>query len=154
MQKKVQWLPLTLNLLLALGGGMLSFLFSSVSPAVYAHYSPPLAPPAVSIPIIWILFYLWMGYYAYRAFELKSAYRGIARFLYYTQLLLSFLWMIIFFNTEAFLLTALWGVVLLGFTVLMICAYAKIDRKIALLQIPYALWLLFLSYIAAAIHFL
>lgn len=63
------------------------------------------------------------------------------------QLIINFFWSPIFFNAQAYGLALLWLLVLWGLVLAMILAFRKTDKKAALLQIPYLLWLTFAVYL-------
>ena len=70
---------------------------------------------------------------------------------YASSLIANFSWSIIFFNFGAFFIAFLW-ILLLDFLVLKtIVQYYKIDKTAAILQIPYAVWLAFATYLTLAI---
>lgn len=109
---------------------------------------PPLSPPGVVFPIVWTILYALMGIGAARiALTPPSPDRTRAIRLFLAQLLVNFLWSPIFFNLQAYG-AAFFGLLLLWIlVVLMILAFAKVDKLAARLQVPYLIWLTFAAYL-------
>ena len=117
---------------------------------------PPLSPPGWLFPIVWTLLYLLMGYASYRVAQ-KGADETLTRkalTVYAAQLLLNFLWPILFFGLEMrltafFLLIALW--ILIFWTIRL---FSKIDETAADLLLPYILWVTFAGYLNLGVFLL
>ena len=77
-----------------------------------------------------------------------------ALFLYGLQLVINFLWPLIFFKFELVFLGFLWILLLLAVVAFMIVSFYKINPLSAYLQIPYFLWLLFAAYLNIGIYVL
>lgn len=73
---------------------------------------------------------------------------------YAVQLVVNFLWSIIFFNKRAFLFAFLWLIFLWVLILTMIKLFAKVSPKAAYLQIPYFLWVTFAGYLNFMIYLL
>ena len=109
---------------------------------------PPLSPPAIVFPIVWVILYALMGIGAARISAQKaSTGRSRSLLLYLTQLAFNFFWSIIFFNLQAFGFAFLWLVVLWALILMMAFTFRRVDRPAALLQIPYLAWVLFAGYL-------
>lgn len=131
----------------------LSSLLSGISTSTYYSQliKPSFAPPGFIFPIIWTILYVLMGISAYKI--LKKGYDlskvKDAMFYYWLQLVLNFVWSILFFGLDL-RFTALIALILLIILILiMMYKFAKIDKKAMYLNIPYLIWLfyaLFLNY--------
>lgn len=109
---------------------------------------PPLSPPGIVFPIVWIILFALMGIGAARVFlapPSPARTRGLRLFL--IQLACNFLWSIIFFNFQRFGFAFIWLAVLWLLILSMILAYRSVDIPAALLQIPYLLWVAFAGYL-------
>ena len=105
---------------------------------------PPLSPPAILFPIVWVLLYALMGFSAARVhLAPDSAARTRGLQLYLIQLAFNFFWSIIFFNMQAFGFAALWLLVLWGLILAMIMQFRRVDELAGKLQIPYLIWVTF-----------
>lgn len=145
---------LLLSILGCLAVGLLSSLLSgSDVAAIYATLNKPFfAPPDYIFGPVWSVLYVMMGvslYLVWREKEDKDAVSALR--LFFVQLLLNFLWSIIFFGAQDFGL-AFYEIVLLLITVVMtIISFKKISRAAAYLLIPYALWVAFATLLTYSI---
>ncbi|MBE6030860.1 MAG: tryptophan-rich sensory protein [Clostridiales bacterium] len=109
---------------------------------------PPLAPPSIVFPVVWAILFALMGIGAARIYMSRSSKaRMRALALFFVQLAFNFLWSIIFFNYQAFGLALAWIIVLLALIIAMIIAFLKVDRPAGYMQIPYAVWVAFATYL-------
>ena len=93
---------LLIALAIPLGVGGLSALLSGGMQDYLALEKPPLSPPGWVFPVVWTVLYLLMGYASYRV-AVKGADAGKTRralAVYAAQLVLNFLWSILFFGLE------------------------------------------------------
>lgn len=115
---------------------------------------PPLSPPGWLFPIVWTVLYLMMGVASYLVLA-SSADRPLvmkALLFYGIQLLLNFLWSILFFKGSLYLwafidLIAMWGMIILS-TVL----FFRISTPAGLMMIPLILWTSFAGYLNFAVY--
>ncbi len=109
---------------------------------------PPLSPPSGVFPIVWGLLYALLGIGAARIYMTPAGQkRSRCMGLYFTQLAFNFLWSIVFFNRQAFGFAFVWLLVLWGLILAMTVCFSGIDRRAAVLQIPYLLWVAFAGYL-------
>ena len=128
-------------------GGLASFLTRN-SMSVYGSINlPPLAPPSWLFPIAWGLLYTLMGVSSYIVFDDKPEEQPKARKIYIFQLIVNFLWPILFFNFRAFFLALLCLIILLISVIYMTVEFYKIKPIAAYLQVPYIMWLMFATYL-------
>jgi len=117
---------------------------------------PPLSPPGWLFPVVWSILYLLMGYAAYRVQTSGKSKEDIRRamLLYGAQLLLNFLWPILFFAFHLFLaafflLIGLWVLILLT-----MLSFYKLDKLAGDLLLPYLLWVTFAGYLNFGVYLL
>lgn len=139
---------------LAVGG--LATLLAGGMGSYKSFAQPPLSPPGWVFPVVWSLLYLAMGYASFRVYtkEENHRQRRLSLGLYLVQLFFNFLWPIIFFRFEAFLLAfgvliALW----IGIVATMWQFY-KSDERAGDLLIPYLLWVTFAGYLNLGVYLL
>ena len=119
--------------------------------------TPPLAPPAILFPIVWNILYILMGVssalvYRDRENNIEATRKGL---LYYgISLALTFAWTIIFFKFQAAFFALICIFLMLYFIIRTILEYHKVNRVAAYLQIPYAIWVAFATYLNAGIWLL
>jgi tryptophan-rich sensory protein len=73
---------------------------------------------------------------------------------YYLQLVFNFLWSFIFFNSQAYLASFIWIIVLLVLIILNTVEFYKINKVAAFLLIPYIIWVTFASVLNFSIYLL
>ena len=108
--------------------------------------NPPLSPPSYIFPIVWNILYLLIGisYYIYRK---NNNDNPLTIKLYYIQLILNYLWSIIFFTLKLRTLAVIWIIVLAITIIYLMIRFYKEERTIFYLFIPYILWVLFATYL-------
>lgn len=150
--QSIQWKKLIPALLLPLAVGLISGLLIRNTVPLYATVTkPPLAPPGWLFPVVWTILYILMGISSYMIAISDSPSRNNALILYAVQLFWNFLWPLVFFNLQWFLL-ALVILVILWYTVYqMIKSFYAISPLAAKLQIPYLVWLTFALYLNLAV---
>ena len=140
-------LPFLFQLALSLGGGIIVGLLTSGREVYETLVKPPLSPPAVLFPIVWSILYTLMAVSASLILSSKSLKTDSAMKIYYAQLIVNFIWPILFFNFGFLTLSFVWILLLIALVALMIYKFYGINKTAALLQIPYLLWLLFAAYL-------
>ena len=150
--------PYIYSVLIALAVGGLSALFTLDGFGIYDIIaSPPLSPPPIVFPIVWTVLYILMGIGAGEVYKRRETNREVAReglLLFSVQLLLNFLWSILFFNAMQYLLCVFVLIALLVLVILMTTKFYRVSRLSGILQIPYIVWLLFALYLNVGIVFL
>ena len=80
--------------------------------------------------------------------------KKIALKIYGFQLIVNFLWSLIFFNLRSWLFAFIWILLLWVLIIIMIVRFYKIKPIAGLLQIPYLLWVTFAAYLNFMIYLL
>ena len=128
---------LIISLIISLGVGGLSALFTMGSMDIYKYLDkPPLAPPSIVFPIVWTILFILMGISAYLIYESNSENKQSALLIYGIQLLVNFLWPILIL------------------IIVMIVKFFKINKLAAYLQIPYLIWVAFATYLNLGFYIL
>ena len=154
---KKHWKTYALWILIAEAVGALSGYLSREGMQLYASAisKPPLSPPGILFPIVWVILYALMGFSAARIYLLPpSTARSTGLNLYVAQLIINFFWSLIFFNAQAFGLAFLWLLLLWILVFAMILVFRKTDPVAAYLHIPYLIWLTFAAYLNAGVWYL
>ena len=137
-----------ISVLIPLLTGGLAGLLTSKSMVIYKHLNlPPLSPPGFIFPIVWTILYILMGIGAYFIIISNSSTRTEALRTYALQLVLNFLWTIVFFNMRNFLLAFMILIALWDLIIKMIITFKNIKPIAGYLQIPYLLWVTFAGYL-------
>lgn len=134
---------------------LLSYLATKDSMDIYDRINmPSFAPPGWLFPIVWTILYGLMGISSYLVWEKDSEYAKQAFTIYGLQLGFNFMWSILFFVLEAFLVSLIWLLGLFVLIIIMILAFKQISPVAAALQIPYALWVAFACCLNAGIYYI
>lgn len=138
------------NVLMAVGGGIIVGFITRNSINVYNTLKKSfLTPPNIAFQIVWIVLYTLIGIAAYRIYmnnkSEKNDYNGY--FYYLVQLLINFLWAIIFLNLRLYGISFILIVILLTLIIITTIKFFKVDRVAGVLMIPYIGWIAFSSYL-------
>lgn len=137
MKKNI--LELIKYLLIPLVGGFIIGIIANTT-----NYS--LILPSIIFPIVWTILYALMRISSY----LVKRDGGNLK-LYYIQLIVNFLWPLIYFNLNAKFLALIIIIILIILVINMISYFKEYNKLAAKLQIPYLIWLaiaLFLNFIS------
>lgn len=146
---------LIVSLAISLGVGALSGFLAANSMELYQSLDkPPLSPPGWLFPVVWTILFILMGISAYLIYISDSPHRESALKIYTVQLAANFLWSILFFRFEMYLLAFLWLVLLWILILMMIRSFAKVNKTAAYLQIPYLIWVTFAGYLNLGVFLL
>ena len=133
-------------------GGLSALLTGSFSDFFDKYLEPPLLPPKWLFPVVWVILYALMGLSAYliSISDAQTDKKKCALTVYWVQLAFNFSWSIAFFRLEW-----LWGgaVIIVSMLLLigaMLALFSKVDKRAALLNIPYLLWVAFATYLNIA----
>ncbi len=147
--KKIDWKKRLICWAIPLAVGGLAALLSGGMGSYKVMVRPPLSPPGWVFPVVWTILYLLMGEASYRvltadadAVLIRSALKAYA-----VQLALNFLWPLVFFGAEMYLLAffiliALWIAIFITLR-----QFSAIDETAGNLLLPYLLWVTFAGYL-------
>lgn len=140
------------SLLPIIGGSIVGLITSG-----YMDYKdmvkPPLSPPGIIFPIVWTILYILMGISYFLATKDNENNKELEQ-IYLLQLLVNFLWPIIFFVLGMYFTAFLWIILLLILVIVMIKELLKENKISGYLQMPYLIWLLFATYLNLGITLL
>lgn len=146
-KKKARIIPFIISIAIPLLVGGLATVFVPNMKSIYEGLAKPIfSPPSMVFPIVWTILYILMGIASYKVYILKYDNIDVssAIFVYSIQLLLNFLWTIIFFGFRLYGIAFLELIVLILFVILTIKRfYSKAGIKVAALLLPYLIWLIY-----------
>lgn len=153
---RTSWKKLLLFLAIPLAVGGLASLLSGGMADYMVLNQPPLSPPGWVFPIVWTILYLLMGYASYRvAISTEDPLQKRQALIFYSlQLLVNFLWPIVFFRQAAYLAAFVLLLVLWGLIAATMRKFYKIDEKAGDLLLPYLLWVTFAGYLNLGVYLL
>ncbi len=145
-----------LALIIPLAIGFLTFLLTKNGISYYSNNiaKPSFAPPSYLFGIVWTILYILMGISSYLIYNEMSSKKNVCLLIYGLNLILNFLWPIIFFNLEARLFAFIFIIFLDIVVLYMIICFYGVSKKAAYLQIPYFLWLIFASILNFSVYIL
>ena len=151
MWKKIK--PYIISIVVALLVGAAGSIFVKGSMEEYnALVKPAGVPPSWVFGVVWSILFILMGISSAIIYQKNGG--GKALTVYAVQLVMNFIWNIIFFSMQNYLAAFLWLILLWAAVAYMIYLFSKISRIAALLQIPYLLWLTFAGYLNIMIYIL
>ena len=156
MNKNV-WKNILVWVIISEAVGLLAGLLIRNATEIYGQLAikPPLSPPAWLFPVVWTILYALMGVGAgIVSGKPQSTDTDRAINLMVAQLVVNFFWPLLFFNAQAYGFALLWLILLLVLVIWMTLEFRKVSPLAALLQIPYIIWLLFATYLNAAVWYL
>ena len=129
-------------------GLLSSFAAGNIGDAYGSYQKPPLSPPGVLFPIVWVILYALMGIASYIVYdESGGEKRKDALTFYSLQLLFNFAWPIFFFRFEAYWISVVVILALLALVVITALRFKDISKVAFWLLVPYIIWLLFATYL-------
>ena len=136
--------------------GFISFLLTKEGISNYSNnlIKPSFAPPSYLFGIVWTILYILMGISSYIIYNDISSHKNICLLIYGLNLVLNFLWPIIFFILELRLFAFIFIIFLDIVVIYMIICFHGISKKAAYLQIPYLIWLIFATILNFSVYFL
>lgn len=141
---RLRYLPLLISVLITQAVGIASAYFTL--PEVEGWYStlkkPVFTPPDWSFAPVWTVIYILIGISAYLVWQRRndSSHYKITLWVYIAQLLLNFLWAIVFFGMHQ-ILGGLIDTMLLWIAIIAnIIYFGKFSKLAAWLLVPYLLW--------------
>lgn len=151
---KIQWKKLVVCLLLPLAvGGLAAFLTRNSMDLFAMVKKPPLSPPGWLFPVVWTILYLLMGFASYLVLVAEKPGRTAWKF-YLAQLAFNFVWPILFFHLQMYLLSFVWLLLLWMLILVTILWFTRSSRLAGYLLIPYLLWVTFAGYLNLGIYIL
>lgn len=152
----IKWKSLLINIAIPVSVGIISSLITGGGFDEYTEsiIKPPLSPSPIIFPIVWTLLYILMGISTYLITQNNEIKENKALIIYAVQLAINFLWPVFFFGFGAYLFSFIWLILLIISVILMIILFYMQNKKAALLQIPYLIWLFFAAYLNFAVYLL
>lgn len=154
MKKLLQLFLCVLSTLLI--GGISGFATATSITTWYVDINKPsFNPPNYLFGPVWTVLYILMGISLYIILQSpKTKFRSKAITIFCIQLFLNFCWSFIFFKFQLLGLAFIEIILMWASILTMIVVFFEINKKAALLQIPYLLWVSFASVLNGSIWFL
>ena len=137
--------------------GWISSLITQGSMEVFETINKPyLSPPGWVFPVVWTILYILMGIASYIVLTSgQSQYKiKTALAVYLIQLVFNFVWPIIFFNAQKYLLAFVWLIILWVLILITTVLFGNISKTAGKLMITYLLWVTFAGSLNYSIYML
>ena len=128
-------------------GALSAFASGSFSEQYAVVNKPPLSPPGWIFPVVWTLLYLAMGYASYLVMTVGGRDAKDALTVYYVQLVLNFLWPILFFRFRLYTFAIFELILLIAAVTVMVIRFSHVEERAGYLTLPYLIWLCFALYL-------
>jgi len=130
--------------------GSISGFFAGNIPAVYAQLNKPfLAPPGSIVGTIWIILYALIGLALFLVIDSKASKNKTRAYVFFgIQLVLNFIWSIIFFGGSHFWIASFISLFLLITIIFSIREFRGISIGAAICFIPYLIWIIYATYLS------
>lgn len=151
---KIKWKTLLTAIAIPLLVGGFAALLTRNNMDVFEMVNkPPLSPPAWLFPVAWTILYILMGIASYLVYNADGYIRS-ALSAYGLQLIVNFIWPLVFFNLRAYLFAFIVLLVLLALIILTTVRFHRLSKQAAYLLIPYIIWVTFAGYLNFGIYLL
>ncbi len=146
---KIKWKTLLLCILTPLAvGGLAAWLTKDSMEAFSRLRQPPLSPPGWVFGVVWGILYTLMGIASYLVCVRREDVLSTGAMKYYgVQLAFNFLWTLIFFRFEAFLLAFCWLLALWVLILATTLRFGRVKPAAGWLMVPYLVWVSFAGYL-------
>ena len=112
---------------------------------------PPLSPPGWLFPVAWTILYLLMGISLLLILRSHHEYKVGAVALFISQLVMNYCWSPVFFVDRNYMLAFVILVTMMITTVILTLVTWRIDKRAALMLLPYICWMSFAAYLNAGV---
>ena len=150
LNKHLKWQKMLLCLLIPLAVGALAGWLIRDGMIYYkALYKPLLSPPGWLFPVVWTLLYILMGVASCLVLcaDVSRPRKKRALILYGVQLIVNFIWPLLFFRFGLLWLSFFWLLLLIVLVWASMTLFRYILPKAGKLMLPYLLWLFFAAYL-------
>lgn len=135
-------------------GGISAMLTGDMMKEYFFLNKPPLSPPGWVFPVVWTILYVMMGLASYLVIN-SGADRSLivkALVIYGIQLMLNFLWSILFFNCSLYLWAFVELIVMWVMIIITTVLFFRASTPAGMMMIPYILWSTFAAYLNFAVY--
>lgn len=139
-----------------LTGSLSGFLTGDISGKYAEMIKPPLSPPGSLVGMVWVVLYFLMGVSLFLLLtaEQQKKDKQKAVGLFFVQLVVNFIWSLIFFGGEYMWLGVIVCLLLASLILLSIVIFHKVRPWAAYLLVPYLIWVCFATYLSIGLALL
>lgn len=145
---QIKWKPLACSIAIPLALGWLAGFLTKDSMEIYAQLNKPaMALPGYVFQVIWLVLFVLLGIASYIIYVSNSPERERALQLYGINLVLIFIWPIIFFLFQSYYVAFIIEIILWGVAFTMVTMFTQISRLAGWILLPYFIWVTYAAYL-------
>lgn len=150
LKKGIKTKALVIAIAIPLAVGGLAAMLSGDGFVIFKTlYKPLFSPPGWVFPVVWTILYVLMGLASYLVYvsPVSAPRKKRALWVYGLQLLVNFLWPLLFFGWGLYTAAFLWILLLWLLVLLCYVLFGAISQTAGRLLLPYLLWTTFAAYL-------
>lgn len=145
---QIKWKPLACSITIPLVFGLLVGWLTKDSMDIYEQLNKPaMALPGYAFSAVWLIQFVLMGVSSYIIYVSPSPERVKAMRLYEINLLLIFMWPIIFFTFQSYFLAFVIAIIIWGVAFTMVSMFTQISRLAGWILLPFFIWVTYAAYL-------
>lgn len=145
---QIKWKPLACSIAIPLALGLLVGFLTKDSMGIYEQLNKPaMALPGYVFQAIWLILFALLGIASYIIYVSNSPEKEKALQLYGINILLIFVWPVIFFLFQSYYIAFLIEIILWGVAFTMVSMFTQISRLAGWVLLPYFIWVTYAAYL-------
>lgn len=145
---QIKWKPLACSIAIPLALGLLVGFLTKDSMGIYEQLNKPsMALPGYVFQAIWLILFALLGIASYIIYVSNSPEKEKALQLYEINILLIFVWPVIFFLFQSHYIAFLIIIILWGVAFTMVSMFTQISRLAGWILLPYFIWVTYAAYL-------
>ena len=145
---QIKWKPLACSIAIPLALGLLVGFLTKDSMGIYEQLNKPaMALPGYVFQAIWLILFALLGIASYIIYVSNSLEKEKALQLYGINILLIFVWPVIFFLFQSYYIAFLIEIILWGVAFTMVSMFTQISRLAGWVLLPYFIWVTYAAYL-------
>lgn len=145
---QIKWKPLACSIAIPLALGLLVGFLTKDSMGIYEQLNKPaMALPGYIYQAIWLILFVLLGIASYIIYVSGSSEKEKALQLYGINLLLIFVWPILFFLFQSYYVAFAIEIILWGVAFTMVSMFTQISRLAGWILLPYFIWVTYAAYL-------
>lgn len=145
---QIKWKPLACSIAIPLALGLLAGFLTKDSMGIYEQLNKPaMALSGYIFQAIWLILFVLLGIASYIVYVSGSSEKEKALLLYGINLLLIYIWPILFFLFQSYYVAFAIEIILWGVAFTMVSMFTQISRLAGWILLPYFIWVTYAAYL-------
>lgn len=145
---QIKWKPLACSIAIPLALGLLAGFLTKDSMGIYEQLNrPAMALPGYIFQAIWLILFVLLGIASYIIYVSGSSEKEKALLLYGINLLLIYIWPILFFLFQSYYVAFAIEIILWGIAFTMVSMFTQTSRLAGWILLPYFIWVTYAAYL-------